>query len=181
MKEIYRNRDITGLPIQECAPCLEEGGLLELYRAAIETGEPYVDPEFEYISPEAGPTYWCWSLLPFAGEKEGTNDLMVVLSDITEQVLARRRVEELGRLAQEHATCLETVIESIADGIIVVDAEGRPLLTNAEARRIAGFDIVPDQAWKDQLRALKVMYPNGKPVPLEETAVARPLRGEVVA
>ncbi len=75
---------------------------------------------------------------------------------------------------------LRRVIESLADGVIVVDVDGRCQVSNAAAHRILGRDPggVPAGAWASVFVCLK---PDGiTPYPSEQLPLARTLRGEVV-
>ena len=91
-------------------------------------------------------------------------------------------------MSQEHeagssppAVQLRHVIDSLADGVVVVDLEGRCLLCNAAARRLFGTDLanVPGGEWSS---AFGCLLPDMvTPYPEEKMPMTRALRGEVVS
>jgi sigma-B regulation protein RsbU (phosphoserine phosphatase) len=75
---------------------------------------------------------------------------------------------------------LRRLIESLADGIVVADVDGRCQVSNAAAHRILGRDpqVVPAGDWAS---AFGCLLPDMiTPYPSEQMPLARALRGEVV-
>ena len=90
-------------------------------------------------------------------------------------------VAELRDVVAEHEEQRElmaTVLNSISDGLIVTDREGRYLVFNSGAERLLGepmSDTPPDERG----RTYGMYLPDGKtPFPSAETPLARALRGE---
>lgn len=103
------------------------------------------------------------------GDEPATEDLTRAVAD--------RVLERLARADQERIL-LEAVVDNIPAGILVVDAEGKPVIANREALRLFGFEGTADLA---QWREIEAYRLDG--LPLEETDVplARTLAtGEVV-
>src|SRR5580704_11419878 len=75
---------------------------------------------------------------------------------------------------------LEAVLESMGEGVIVADAEGRFQLFNPMARQLLGVgssDLPPEQ-WSSYYA---VFLPNGvTPFPTDDLPLVRALRGEAV-
>ncbi len=99
--------------------------------------------------------------------------VVLVFRDITEKKLAE---EETGR--QEKL--LQLILESIADGVVVADSDGKFLLFNAAAEQVLGIgatDSRPDQ-WSDRygsyLPDAVTLYPPN------ELPLVRAMRGESV-
>jgi len=102
---------------------------------------------------------------------------LVVFSVLAREIRSRRRAElALGR----ERTVLRSVLDSIADGVVVVDEQGRFLLFNPAAEKIVGMgatDAKPSE-WSDRYGAF---LPDGvTPFPPEELPLARAMRGETV-
>ncbi len=79
---------------------------------------------------------------------------------------------------EENVRILESVLESMGDGVAVVDEQGKFLLFNAAARRIYGRGPVegPAEQWSD---VYGVFLPDGiTPFPADQLPLARALRGE---
>jgi len=99
--------------------------------------------------------------------------VVLVFRDITEKKLAEeetRRQKEL----------LQLILESIADGVVVADSNGKFVLFNAAAEQVLGIgatDTRPDQ-WSDRYGSY---LPDAlTPYPSNELPLVRAMRGETV-
>ena len=110
---------------------------------------------------------------------------VVSFVDITElHELQERQIDLLGQIAARASELtferdrLRTVIESIADAVFVCDAAGTITLTNAAGLALIGEERETSlRTLADYQAALRPQYPDGRPVPVEELAVARALNG----
>jgi signal transduction histidine kinase len=101
-----------------------------------------------------------------------------------EAALARAQASEAQ--AAGRAERLHTILETIADGVAVVDTDGRVELQNrafyelhAVERGPTGFDALPG---RERVRLVQVRdAATGAPLPFERTFLGRVLRGEVGA
>ncbi len=104
---------------------------------------------------------------------------------------ARRRAEAALTRAQAseaqasaRAEQLHTILETMADGVAVTDAEGRYLQTNRAYRELHAADRLPGfnaTLPAERGRLLDVRDPaTGAPLPSDRSPVGRALRGEVV-
>lgn len=95
--------------------------------------------------------------------------------------IARKSAEARGfRKLREHPESLQTLLDTIACGIVTVDGKGRVNFTNNSARRLLGKS-------RDELIGLpldsfgrSLMTIDGAPVPPEEQPLVRALAGESV-
>ena len=139
---------------------------------------PVTVREFAYPDyPRRGETFWDITGVPLVDATGAVNDVLIVAVDTTEQTLNRRRVEELARTAQQRAGQLETVIASIADGVMFADTEGRVVLENAASQTLTGRLDAQGEA---RLAPEGFTHPDGAPMRREELPLARALRGELV-
>lgn len=132
------------------------------------------------------------------GEPAG---LLVIAHDITDQTIARRDLATTARKSREvteqlmlsgvreydraeslasEAAQLRALFDGIAEGAVIVDPDGCPLLVNVAARRIlrvseGGLDTA------DAIRRLDFRQPDGTPLPIDERPLSRVLSGERVA
>ncbi len=77
-----------------------------------------------------------------------------------------------------HSHCLPGIVESLGDGLIVADSEGRMVFLNPAAERILGLGQVdlPASEWP---RHYGIYYPDSEThYPASELALARAIRGE---
>jgi len=80
---------------------------------------------------------------------------------------------------QQHATMIQSVLEGIGDGVIIVDADGKRIY-NLAAKRILGIDLT-GLAVSEWNQKLLVFRPDQKTVlPPDEFPTARASRGETV-
>jgi PAS domain S-box-containing protein len=99
--------------------------------------------------------------------------VVLVFRDITEKKWAEEETKRQKEL-------LQLILGSIADGVVVADANGKFLLFNAAAERIVGVgatDAAPDQ-WSDRYGAY--LTDAVTPYPPNELPLARAVRGENV-
>ena len=97
---------------------------------------------------------------------------VATFDDITEQ----RRAEEAER---HNAEILIATITSMADAVLVTDAEGRVIVANPAARRL--FGDRPDVGSADWTLSYGRYLPDGvTPFPVSDTPIARAARGESV-
>ena len=155
-------------------------GELPLQRA-LRTGEVVTDEDVPVVFSHGERGTLRISAAPIRDREGRIAAVVTVFHDTTEWSESRMRIESLAREAERRANELATIIESIADAVFVCDAQGNIVLLNSAARELMGQDVGGRlRTLADYLRKLQVSYPDGRPVPLEELAITRALRGEVV-
>lgn len=130
LDEPFRSAGVTGKRLEEFLPRAGELGLPDLARRVQEGELPPHETEYRYDGFARGPTWWRGSLRPVTSEDGGT-DLVMVVTEVTEQVRAREQVEADRRR-------LETVLATLPAGVIIADAGGQMVQVNDAARRIWG-------------------------------------------
>src|ERR1700688_1282523 len=99
--------------------------------------------------------------------------VVLVFRDITEKKLADEETKRQKEL-------LQLILESIADGVVVADSNGKFVLFNAAAEQVLGIgatDAPPDQ-WSDRYGSY---LPDAlTPYPSNELPLVRAMRGETV-
>ncbi len=125
--------NLIGVKLEDAVPHAEE--IIRIVKRVRDTHEPFLSTEYEHVGFERGPTYWRWSLLRLA-----SGDVLNVSSEITEQVVARRKLEAVGErlhLAQRAAR-LGTYHWHLPSG----NVEWSPEFCEA-----AGFDLSQHADW----------------------------------
>jgi PAS domain S-box-containing protein len=99
-----------------------------------------------------------------------------------ETELARQRIEELARREKQRANWLATILDQLPIGVCIAMApDVKVILSNKKAAEIAGMPVQPGASWSEHCRHWRFQYPDGRPLPAEEVALARAvLRGEHV-
>jgi len=80
----------------------------------------------------------------------------------------------------DHRGMLKSVLQGLSDGVVVVDRNGRVLISNQSAERIIGFGAkdIPPSEWS---RSYGCFLPDMvTPYPSEELPLARAMRGEQI-
>ena len=129
-------------------------------------------PDGVFLSSTGGP-------LPSADGRD-TQTGVVVFRDITRYKESEARLEQTITELQNQAELMETVFNSISDGVVVADADGNFTLFNPGAEQIVGIgglEIPPDQ-WTDRYG---LFYLDEKThVPTEEVPLVRAIMGDAV-
>jgi|GEM_PF-2405189 len=81
--------------------------------------------------------------------------------------------------AEQRAAELESFFASMEDGVMLLDSQGRIVLSNKTAAAVLGVD--PSSSLTDRVKKAGGRRLDGTPMPVEETAADRALRGEVVS
>jgi len=96
LEEPYHSmEDLTGLRVDDYLPHAEEAGILDLFRNIVATGEAHVDTEYAFSGFAEGITYYRLCLLPLPAEPGEPPDVLEILTDVTEAVQTRKKMEEL--------------------------------------------------------------------------------------
>ena len=105
----------------------------------------------------------------------GVAFLAVAFVLLMREVRAHARAE---RVAAANSALLQAILNSMSEGVTVVDQEGRIILMN-EARRSAhppGLDYVPREKW---VAAFRFLHPDDRtPLERDDLPMSRALRGE---
>ncbi|MBI2955607.1 MAG: PAS domain S-box protein [Chloroflexi bacterium] len=113
---------------------------------------------------------------------------IAVVEDITERKRAEKAREQLAReqaarvQAEARIRQLEAIIEAVPDGVVVVDRRGDVVAVNSALVRLGRFTdrqeaLKPVAEFR---RLFNARYLDGRPIPPEESALARALHGERV-
>jgi PAS domain S-box-containing protein len=115
--------------------------------------------------------------------------LLNFVLDLSERKQLEREREAAHTEAELQAAQLAAIFEAIADGLVVVDAEGHLVRENAAQQRLEGRDTVRDAAAPDfaqlslpeRLVLFAARDAHGRPLGLDEGPLPRALRGEIVS
>jgi PAS domain S-box-containing protein len=118
-----------------------------------------------------------------AAMRLGAVDFILKPVDAGELRTRLGRIAEKGRACRalrERETILRLVLDTISDGVLVVDGGGRRLLSNPALERIIG-PLPPGRGPADWAEFIAVYNPGAtEPCPPDELALSRALRGETV-
>ena len=100
--------------------------------------------------------------------------------DVTEERETERKLREATRLAEAQTVKLNAILENMTEGVIVADANGSMRSMNPVALRMNGLSSLEEfEYFEDFTRSFEIFNLDGKPIPSEEWALGRALRGEI--
>ncbi len=103
LNEPLRSGDISGLTVADLYPDNMREQMTHIFSHVLTSGRAYVNPEFYCQRPGSDGIYWNWSLLPLPVDSASIPDLLLVAHEITDQVMARKRIEEMSAEAKHRA------------------------------------------------------------------------------
>ncbi|MBZ5576327.1 MAG: PAS domain S-box protein [Acidobacteriia bacterium] len=135
-----------------------------------------------------GSTYWVQTtIVPSLDANGKPRRYVVIRTDITEQKLAAEALMKQGEEQErakmsyrEQAGVLQRILNSIADGVIVANADGKAVLFNEPAEVMLGLGPVetPPERWSEEYG---IFLPDMvTPYPPRDLPLARAIRGEAV-
>ncbi len=100
---------------------------------------------------------------------------------VQQEELLGRLVEERTLALTEQKIFLNAILDSVAEGVVACDADGKLQLFNAATRRIHGLpaESLPPERWADHYQLFE--GDGVTPMPTERVPLLRAWRGEVVA
>ena len=179
-KMISRTEEqLLGKTVKEVFPELEASGAFEIFDTVFNTGEPFLAPEFETTidrfndgSPHTA--YYNFSLKPLkTGEK--ITSLMVVAYDITEQILASRKIEESEHRYHNLVYTSPYMIAIFKGEDMIIDIANDSILQSwGKGKDIIGkplFEVIPEVIEQGFDKLLLNVYKTGQPIHAYETPV----------
>ncbi|HXG58764.1 MAG TPA: ATP-binding protein, partial [Thermoanaerobaculia bacterium] len=173
--KISADTKIVGLRVAEVIP-----GFEKTLKEVAESGDTRIDEAIE-IAARPQPMYLTRILSAVRGRFSGiTQSLTVLVQDVTDQVRAKREIEDLARMMAERSARLDSILGSMTDGLWVYDAGGDLVDVNQAALDLFGLGSRAEAVQHGSFQAFHLRYPDGKPVPPDDYPQARALRGQTV-
>ena len=168
--QLLGGRELLGKPVRQAQPELEGQGFYELLDRVYQTGESYSGKEArasvgDPSHPRTG--YFNFVYQPLPGPDGKPDGVMVFGFEVTEQVLARRSLENAERR-------LTAITHNATLGLFMMDAQQQCVFMNPAAEKITGFTL-------DELRGKPLhdfihhTRPDGTPYPMAECPIDRAL------
>jgi len=169
------DRDVVGLPFVEAFPYAADR-LVPMLDEVYATGEPHREYEFESVWVRDGVSqrsYGDFVIQPIRDPDGTVSALMIFGADVSDRVMARRQAEEL--TAEQLA-----IFDLMQEGVMVADASGRLLKTNATARRLAGVGDDFVDLGEQRVAEFRLRHADGRPLDHAEVPLVRAIAGESV-
>jgi signal transduction histidine kinase/DNA-binding response OmpR family regulator len=147
--QINGNRDIVGKPGRQALPDLVEQGVWDLFDRIYATGEPFVGNEFpaRFRGPGDDPgqqRYFNWVGQATRDERGQIDGIMVFAVEVTEQVAARRQIEQARAGERDMRQAAEQGSRAKDEFLAMLGHELRnplaPIVTALHLMRLRGSD-----------------------------------------
>ena len=184
-QQLFGAADLIGQPLSEALPEFAAQGRAELISAVLESGQPFRGHETELSVRRAGASapeeiFVECLYQPVQSVDGRAGGVLLLLSDVTEQVSDRRRQEALTAQLTATQERYQTLFETLPQGVIYYDTNGLILGANPAAGEILGVDEDEMITWPLAGTSQSV-YEDGSPVAAADFPVTVALRtGEVV-
>jgi PAS domain S-box-containing protein len=163
---------VVGLRVAEVIP-----GFERTLKQVAESGEARVDQAHDM----GGGVYINRIISAVRGRFSGiTQSLTILVQDVSDQVRAKREIEDLAQAMGERSARLDSILASMTDGLWVYDASGNVVSVNEAALTMFGLGSRTEAIEHGSFVRFHLRYPDGRPVPSEDLPYARALRGHTV-
>ena len=156
--------------------------VLHKTRSVIAAGGEYSD-EFRIVQRD-GRVLWLASQGALISSPDGRPERMIGVNiDITERKQSEIALHDAMAASERNRAQLESVFQTVADGITVSDMAGNVLLVNEAMARIHGYES-PDEMkvnLAEFATHFELLDSDGRLIPYEEWPLSKVLRGESVA
>lgn len=107
---------------------------------------------------------------------------LMLMTLLAEHLALLRRQQQLAAQAQARASQLQATLDSMADAVFVLNAQGNVTDTNPRAVELLAFSDKAEalRPLAEYQQFVRASYLDGRPLPAEEYSAARALRGETV-
>lgn len=129
-----KREEVVGQRITAMFPGVREMGFLDLLRRVWKTGVPEYFPPTMYEDHRIGKVWWEDYVY-----KLPTGEIVAAFANITDRMKALEDMKQAADSATSERDKINTIVESIADAVFVVDAQDRITLFNPAASFISGF------------------------------------------
>jgi two-component system phosphate regulon sensor histidine kinase PhoR len=146
----FPTTDILGLSLGDVLPRDAQRKLQWLARQASRAARVTSREGLRLEGFIGGPVYWDVTATPIHDTDTGVEAIMLQALDVTEKVRVAEENERLLALADQRAAQLSAALERIADGVVVVDVEGKVRRINRAAIAMLDLDT-PEALAQDSL------------------------------
>ena len=143
----------------------------------LRVGEPLVDVVREYPGAHGPSEWYSESKAPIRGPDGDVDGLVAISRNVTDRLRTQEALRKSEERLRHQTRILNSILDGIGEGVIVVDSLGRTLLFNSEAQRVLGAQArdVPPEQWAN---AYGVYLADGRTlVPAAENPLVRAMHG----
>lgn len=122
-----------GLKIRNVSEGFDGSNYERILYDVINKGEVYHSPDYIHKKSTQSTPYWRASIIPIL-ENGSVKYLIQNVTDVTDNVINRKLIEEQNRLIKEQKEQVEAIIENMSEAVLIFDGEGKYINLNKTAR-----------------------------------------------
>ena len=131
-----------------------------------------------FTSKSGRKTHIDYSIAPSTNQKGEVVGTVITFRDTTDYKALEDRLNQTINQLQDQTQLMETIFNSISDGVMAVDTDGQYLIANTRAQEMVG-PLSKEILIADRPERYGLFYPDGKTLfSGDELPIARALRGE---
>lgn len=126
-------KNILGKPIEKIIPGWSGSEAEKDWKDIIKNNKTYHWEEYQYDGFSKGTTYWKRTFIPISVNNK-VKFFIQIISDLTEEVVNKKLLEEQTCLIKQQRDILETVVDNIPDSLIVIGKNRELIKLNKETK-----------------------------------------------
>ncbi len=138
---------VVGRKLSDGLVAADVAATIEAEEAALlRSGEPTLDFVREYESKDGQGNWYSESKAPIRGREGTIEGLVAIARNVTERLRTQQALRTSEEQLRQQTRILNSILDGIGEGVIVVDSAGHTLLFNTEAQRVLGpqaLDVPP--------------------------------------
>jgi PAS domain S-box-containing protein len=152
-------------------------GMARTFMEVSRTGRPHYNKEFILGRPGTEVTYWRGSVVPLRRGESDAPDFLIMAVEITDQIGARKRAEELSAQALVERERIRTILRTLPIGAALIDRTGQVMEMNIAAKNLWAA-ILPSFTDLKELDEVQAWSEAGSPLRMDDWGMTRAaLRG----
>ena len=144
--QLVGHRDIIGKSLIEAIPEVREQGYIEILDAVLATGEPFIGTEMKIdlqrvLAGDVEERYVNFVYEPLRDAKDERTGIVAHGYDITDQVVARQKAEQLAIQVEQQAQIFDVTLAALKDFVYTFDTAGRFTYANSPLLELLGITL----------------------------------------
>ena len=179
-EEELSEANALGHVLSELIPGAEASGLTEYFHQVAETGEPYLASDFRIDGFKRGVVYCHLAIIRLESHDHEEPLFLFIIIDRTDEFKTKKQTEVRAGIAETGLAQMEAVMNSLTEGIIIINLQRQIVYTNP-----AGLEIIGFRTSDEALRSIAVYQArfllkdlSARPLPTNDWPLIRALRGE---
>ncbi|GCE21320.1 PAS domain S-box protein [Dictyobacter kobayashii] len=144
--QLVGHRDIINKSVLEALPEVKDQGYIELLDTVLATGQPFIGTEMKIDLQQVpdGPVEEHYLNFVYEPLKDGKNSWTGIIAhgyDVTDQVVARQKVEQLALQVEQQAQAFDVTLTALKDFVYTFDTSGRFTYSNNSLLNLLGLTL----------------------------------------